>query len=138
MNITMVHNPSHADLDAVRRGLMDFNRHHMDIRKMLPLAFFIEGENGEKLAGLTGSLSGHWLRIDLLWVSDALRGQGVGTRLIAAAEAEARSRECLYAQVDTASFQARPFYEKLGFSVGWTLDDYPQPGMQRFYLTKHL
>nr|MBA2814547.1 Metallo-beta-lactamase superfamily protein [Candidatus Pantoea persica] len=47
---------------------------------------FVTDARGGKLARLTGSTSGNWLRIDMLWVSDALRGQGVGTQLIQAAE----------------------------------------------------
>ncbi len=54
-----------------------------------------------------------------------------------AAEEEARLRGCVYAQVDTASFQARPFYEKLGYFVRFQLEEYPRVH-QRFYLTKTL
>ncbi len=43
---------------------------------------FVTDEQGKNaLAGLTGSGTGNWLRI-MLWVSDALRGQGVGSQLI--------------------------------------------------------
>ncbi|HAK36566.1 MAG TPA: biphenyl 2,3-dioxygenase, partial [Pantoea sp.] len=63
--------------------------------------------------------------------------QGVGTQLIRAAEEEARRRGCRYAQVDTASFQARPFYEKLGYSLRFSLDNYPRHH-QRHYLSKAL
>ncbi|TAT62246.1 N-acetyltransferase, partial [Enterobacter cloacae] len=37
-----------------------------------------------------------------------------------------------------ASFQARPFYEKQGYQLQMSLQDYPYPGMQRHYLTKAL
>ncbi|OON41465.1 biphenyl 2,3-dioxygenase [Izhakiella australiensis] len=138
MDIVLTHNPSHEDLHEIRCGLLNYNRQFMDIKRITPLGFFINGEQDQKLAGLTGSIAGDWLRIDMLWVSEALRGQQVGSRLIQAAEEEARRQQCRYAQVDTASFQARPFYEKLGYHLGWTLDNYPHPGQQRFYLTKDL
>jgi GNAT superfamily N-acetyltransferase len=54
-----------------------------------------------------------------------------------AAEQEARDRGCRFAQVDTASFQARPFYEKLGYTLRFSLDNYPRHH-QRHYLTKAL
>ncbi|PIJ49224.1 biphenyl 2,3-dioxygenase [Erwinia sp. OLTSP20] len=138
MDIVLTHNPRREDVDDIRRGLVDYNRQFMDIQRTSPLGLFINDPQGKKLAGLTGSLSGDWLRIEMLWISEALRGQQVGTRLMQAAEEEARQHQCRYAQVDTASFQARPFYEKLGYRVGWVLDNYPHPGAQRFYLTKHL
>jgi len=42
------------------------------------------------------------------------------------------------ALVDTFSFQALPFYEKLGYQRQMTLDDFPSPGYAKHYLTKKL
>jgi len=39
--------------------------------------------------------------------------------------------------LETASFEARPFYEKLGYEVFAALEDYP-PGHTKFYLRKRL
>jgi hypothetical protein len=52
-------------------------------------------------------------------------------------EAEAIRRGCHSAYLDTFSYQSRPFYEKLGYEVFGTLDDYPR-GHQRFYMRKRL
>jgi hypothetical protein len=38
---------------------------------------------------------------------------------------------------DTLDYQARPFYEKLGYQLFGTLDGYP-PGYRQFYLCKRL
>lgn len=53
------------------------------------------------------------------------------------AEDEGRLRGCIGVYLDTFDFQARPFYEKLGFTVFGTLEDYP-PGHRRFFLKKRL
>jgi len=137
MNISVTDSVSAEDLQEIRQGLNAFNSAFIDVSEIKAIGVFIHDAAGNKLAGLTGSTCGNWLRIDLLWVSDALRGQGAGTGLIAAAEAEARARGCCYAQVDTASFQARPFYEKLGYQLRFSLDNYPRHH-QRHYLTKSL
>jgi hypothetical protein len=59
------------------------------------------------------------------------------TKLVRAMEAEAVGRGCHSAFLDTFSYQARPFYEKLGYEVFGALDDYPR-GLQRFYMRKRL
>lgn len=137
MKLTITDTPSHQDLDEVKAGLLSFNARHINIDELKSIAVFVNDEQGRKLAGLTGSTNGNWLRIDMLWVSDALRSRGVGRQLMQAAEQEARARGCRYAQVDTASFQARPFYEKLGYQLRFSLDNYPREH-QRHYLTKTL
>ncbi|KAG1715848.1 hypothetical protein ID866_1291 [Astraeus odoratus] len=77
------------------------------------------------LGGLIGVRKGDWLNIDFLWVSDTVRGTGVGSQLIKTAEEEARRKGCKHALVDTVSFQARPFYEKQGYQLQMSLQDYP-------------
>jgi hypothetical protein len=51
---------------------------------------------------------------------------------MAEAEVFARQRGLLGVWLDTFSFQARPFYEKLGFSVFGTLHDHPAGGARYF------
>ncbi len=137
MQLNVTDAVTHQDLDEVRLGLNAFNSRFINIDEIKAIGVFVTDEHGKKRARLTGSTAGNWLRIDMLWVSDALRGQGVGTQLIGAAEEEARRRGCRYAQVDTASFQARPFYEKLGYGLRFSLDNYPRHH-QRHYLSKAL
>ncbi|MGE5138902.1 MAG: GNAT family N-acetyltransferase [Rudaea sp.] len=53
------------------------------------------------------------------------------------AEAYARSRGAVGATLETFSFQARPFYESLGYEVFGSLDGFP-PGHVKFFLRKAL
>ncbi len=87
------------------------------------------------IAGLVATLSWGWLFIEALWVSDALRGQGMGRRLMQRAEAHALAEGCHAAWLDT--FQARDFYLALGYAPFGVLDDYP-PGQSRHFLRKSL
>ena len=70
-------------------------------------------------------------------MDEQARRQQLGRRLVTAMEAEATRRGCHSAYLDTFSYQARPFYEKLGYEVFGTLENYP-PGHQRFYMRRCL
>ena len=106
-------------------------------RNYRPLGVFAKNVCGDLLGGLTGSTYWEWLNVQLLWVAEESRGTKLGRTLMYRAEDEARSRGCNNAVVDTFSFQARGFYEKLGYKVFATLEDFPS-GEQRFYLKKKL
>ncbi len=90
---------------------------------------------GAVAGGLWGCTVFEWLHVQMLFVPEKLRGRGVGSALMAAAEAAARERGCRGAYVDTFSFQAAPFYRKLGFTPFGVLDDFP-PGHQRVFFRK--
>jgi GNAT superfamily N-acetyltransferase len=95
----------------------------------------LRADNGTIAGGFWGATMFEWLHVGLLFVPESLRGQGIGSALMAAAEDEARKRGCRGAYVDTFSFQAGPFYEKLGFTQFGTLHDYP-PGHSQIYFCK--
>ena len=128
--------PAEADVEVLPNGLEAFNErrwpHHPPWR---PLAVFIRND-GEVVAGLAGETYCGWLFIKYLWVSEDLRWRGVGRELMARAEARARDRGCHSAWVDTFSFQAPGFYQKLGYEEFGRLD-YP-PDHQRHFLRKRL
>jgi ribosomal protein S18 acetylase RimI-like enzyme len=86
---------------------------------------------------LWGATAWQWLFIRLLWLPETLRGTGLGRDLMQRAEAEASARGCGNVWLDTYSFQARGFYEKLGYTVFGTLEGYP-PGHRRYFLQKRL
>lgn len=104
-------------------------------RDYAALTFFLRGTQGELCGGLYGATVWRWLCIRHLWVVEQCRGQGWGRALMAAAERAAVSRGCLHSHVDTFSFQALPFYCKLGYTVFGTLEDFP-PGHSRYFLQK--
>lgn len=102
-----------------------------------PASIFLKGEKGEILGGLLGHVWSDWLFVAILWVDEAVRGEGHATRMMDAAEDYARQRGCHSVFLDTHSFQARPFYEKRGYEVFAALDDYPK-GHKKFFLKKKL
>jgi ribosomal protein S18 acetylase RimI-like enzyme len=89
------------------------------------------------VAGLHGITSWNWLFVQLLWVHEAVRRQGLGKRLLELAEAEGKKRGCENVSLDTFSFQAPGFYEKLGYEKFGELLDCPK-GHRRIYFQKKL
>jgi GNAT superfamily N-acetyltransferase len=89
------------------------------------------------LGGLWAQSRWGAFHVDMIVVPEALRGAGVGTDLMARAEAEARSRGCHLMWLDTYAFQARPFYERLGFEVFGEMDG-PAPFYPRWFMRKTL
>jgi GNAT superfamily N-acetyltransferase len=101
------------------------------------LVFPIRDGSGGVVGGLWGGSVFRWLQLGMLFVPEPMRGRGVGAALLAAAETEARRRDCWGVFVDAFSFQAAPFYERMGFSRFGVLDDCP-PGHRRVFLHKRL
>ncbi|HEX9130106.1 MAG TPA: GNAT family N-acetyltransferase [Gemmatimonadaceae bacterium] len=126
-----------ADEAFVVRGLLAFNEDRLGPANDQPVKFVARDSAGGVVGGILGHTRWGWLYIAKLWVDDRARGKGLGTRLMAAAEDLARSRGCTDVSLDTFDYQARPFYEKLGYELFGTLEGYP-PGSRQYYLRKRL
>jgi GNAT superfamily N-acetyltransferase len=80
---------------------------------------------GRIVAGISGWTWGDCCELQNLWVDSSLRGQWLGTRLIAAAEAEAAARGCTQTVHFTYDFQARRLYERAGYELVGRVEDFP-------------
>lgn len=98
---------------------------------------FMRDQAGQVVGGVIANCFGGWMYISLLWVEKSLRDLGYGTKLMQLVEAEAIELGCQNAHVDTYSFEAGPFYERLGYELFATLEDYP-PGHCKYFLKKRL
>jgi GNAT superfamily N-acetyltransferase len=125
-----------ADADFLRDALIAENEAHLGVMDYRPLALVVR-ERGRLLGGLHGETARGLLYIDMLWLAADQRRRGLGSRLLLAAEAEARRRGCRLAWLDTYDFQARPFYERRGYRVFAELDGLPN-GRRRFFMRKSL
>lgn len=102
------------------------------------IAYHIEGDNSKIIAGIDAILY-CWgcLFINMLWVDEKHRKQGLGSILLAKAESSAKEIGCTLAHLDTFDFQAKDFYLKHGYEIFGELKDCP-PGHARFYMKKIL
>ncbi|MBI1296903.1 GNAT family N-acetyltransferase [bacterium] len=125
------------------RRIREFNNvvsePHRRVRVDKPqsLSIVVRNSAGEIVAGLSSSTYWEWLDIDNLWVSEHLRGQGIGRQLLRRAESLAQARGCRRVMLTTFSFQARGFYEKEGYQVVGALEDYP-PGGVYYWMRKEM
>lgn len=99
------------------------------------LAMPIHDDRGSVTGGLWASTMFRWLNLELLFIPERLRGRGMGSAMVLAAEREAIKRGCVGAFVDTASFQAPGFYQRLGYALYGRLANFP-PGHERLYFHK--
>ncbi len=84
----------------------------------------IENDNGEIIGGcIAEAYEYHWSRmyLDTLWVDERYRHQGLGSMIIREVERIAGEKGCRVVTLGTASYMARPFYEKHGYTVFTTL-----------------
>jgi GNAT superfamily N-acetyltransferase len=136
--ITLTDAPDNDTIKALAKKLMHFNEvnsgRSLDYRSLI--ISVTHPDTDELLGGLWGGTNYSLLHIELLYLPEDLRGAGLGRQLMAQAEQEAVQRGCHGVWLDTFSFQARGFYERIGYTVFGTLEDYP-PGHSRFFLKKN-
>jgi GNAT superfamily N-acetyltransferase len=121
--------------DRVRDGLLAWNAAAVDDSTRLPLVLLHRDDAGAVTAGLIGEVALRWCYIERLWVAAGCRGRGLGSALLAAAEAAAAARGALGVHLHSSSFQAPEFYRHRGYAELGRLDDRP-PGHTRFWLAK--
>ena len=89
------------------------------------LLTFVVRDRERIVAGICGNTWGGICELRQFWVEERQRHQGLGTKLLWAAEQEARRRGCTQIVLMTFSFQAPAFYERHGFEVVATIDNHP-------------
>jgi ribosomal protein S18 acetylase RimI-like enzyme len=130
--------PAPGDIRFLEDGLYDYNVEQTGSDDGKWLSIFVRDDKGEIVAGLHGWTWSGACRVQTLWVHKDLRHQGYGRRLLAAAEQEARARGCEQILLDSFSFQAPLFYQKLGYEIIGTLEDFPAAPHKQYQLRKWL
>ncbi|RJP54938.1 MAG: GNAT family N-acetyltransferase [Anaerolineaceae bacterium] len=135
--MTLTDLPDPADVDVVKQGLDSYNASQGAPVDWVPLALFARNEDGVIIAGLTASTYWGYLYIGRLWTDERYRKTGLGGRLLAEAEQEARRRGCYSAHLMTGSFNALSFYQKRGYATFGELYDMPV-GQTQYFLRKDI
>jgi GNAT superfamily N-acetyltransferase len=123
---------------AIGGGLNQFNDGVLGYGDRRPLAVTVRDPATDAIVGgAIGRTSLGLLFIDLFFLPEALRGAGLGTRVLQLCEEEARRRGCRSAVLYTISFQAPGFYERNGWHRFGEVACDP-PGTSRVFLSKAL
>ena len=133
----MNYNPTEEEIAFVNNALAKFNEEKVgaDNHELLNIVEY--DENNSIIAGILGGTYWGWLHIDILWVAEKCRKQGIGSKLLKAAEEEAKKRGCHSVHLDTMSWQAPEFYKKHGYKIISELENSPA-GNKKFHLIKEL
>lgn len=124
--------------DFAKQKIAEFNAQHWDASKRQALGLKKLDANGEVVAALAGRTFGNWFYLESFWLSETERGKGTGSAMLAQAEYNAKLRGCRFVVLDTLEFQAKPFYQRHGYQVVWTQQDYPFAGGAKYFMTKEL
>ncbi len=137
LRITIPDAPSEADREAVVAPLRAYNVAQAGDPGIKTVAILLTDEAGRSVGGLWGRIAYTWLFVELLAVPEEWRGQHYGSALMQEAERLAQAQHCIGIWLDTFDFQARGFYQKLGYEVFGTLDDIPL-GHCRYFMRKRI
>lgn len=139
--LMIVKDSSEEAKSTVRQGLgSNFEKHVSELLKEYPqkaVALVVRAEGGEVVGGLRGYTILRTLTIDELWVHEEHRNQGLGTRLLEAAEKIAGKRKCLAMQTYCHTFQNLDFMHNRGFAEYGHNNSYPK-GEIEYYLIRRL
>lgn len=135
--LVLTDSPDRPAEAAIEDGLTAYNLQKAGFVDARPLAVLLRDPDGAAVGGLVGRTTLGLFFIDLIFLPDEARGSGLGTQVMAMAEAEARRRGCTAATLFTITFQAPEFYRRRGYRELGRVECAP-PGHTRVCMTKPL
>jgi GNAT superfamily N-acetyltransferase len=136
-DVEMTDEVDEAGVEDLRNAVIAFNVAATGYSDGASLGCLLRDQDGQLIAGLDGFTWGGYAMIEWLWVHSNYRHEGLGTRLVEAAEHEALRRGCVVVRVNTHTFQAPVFYAGLGYSRIGLAQDTPV-GHGELFLQKRL
>ena len=116
--------PDPRDIELLEMRIRREASAAMGLGSEVDLAIFVREEGGV-VAGISGWTWGDCCELQSLWVQPSLRGRGLASKLLAAAETEAVARGCVQTVHFTYEFQAGTFYEGNGYKLVARVKDFP-------------
>ncbi len=124
--------PDQLDIEFLETQIRREASAAMGVGDEVDLAIFVR-DAGTVIAGISGWTWGDCCELQNLWVAPSLRGRGLATQLLAAAETEAAARACSQTVHFTYDFQAPALYERNGYELVGRVDEFPSGTNVRWY-----
>lgn len=142
MSVTITsHCEEQEFIQTVRlNGLLKFNLEKTKGKLFVPdknISYVARNENGAIIGGVYGAAYLSSVEIEVLWVHESFRGQGIALQLLSKTEEAAPNFGCRLSHLSTYSFQAPLFYQKCGYSICGTVDGFPDD-IKLYLLKKQL
>lgn len=96
---------------------------------------FFAFDEGKLIGGAIGFILYEWYFLEGLWIKDSYQSQKVGTSLMKKVEEYVKKEKLIGIRLETWDFQAKGFYEKLGYTMYGTIEDCP-PGTINYFFKK--
>ena len=116
-----LHESTAEERQLIDKKIVEFNKANVPFQQaedFINLSYVLKDSFGLVIAGINATLyCWNILYVDVLYVDDAHRGKGFGKQLLDDLENKARRLGGYMAHLDTFDWQAKEFYEGLGYSV---------------------
>lgn len=136
----MIRSKNPTDMKKVQKYLIEFNNDFMPdelANKYEEISLVVKDENGEVCGGLNAEICWNFMEISIVIVDEKIRKYGYGRKLMEQAEQIAIEEKCDFIKLDTLEFQAKEFYEKLGYTVYGEIDNVAKE-YKHYYMKKEL
>lgn len=109
-----------------------------DINNEESIVLAAANNDDDLIGGVSATLWGGCLEIKYIWVSEELRGSGVGSQLLKKLESVVKAKGCRKIILDTYSFQAPEFYAKQGYEEYQSIEGYSDGTVAKHFFKKDL
>lgn len=128
--------------DFIVDKIVQYNSSQLFIKESTPIIWInrvIEDPKGDIIGGILCKIyCGSSMYIDVLWIKEEYRKEGLGSKLLKEAEDIGKEKGCHLIHLDTFDFQAKDFYLKYGYEVFGTLDNCPKDNHKRYFMKKEI
>ncbi|MGV8947832.1 MAG: GNAT family N-acetyltransferase [Candidatus Paracaedibacter sp.] len=136
LHIQLSLNPSSEDINFLGKGIYEEALKKKNMSPVQPFGFFLKDSNGKIVGGVNGFCYYGCLYMDQLYVEDRYPRQGWGRELVKRAEAFGMEQKCTIFTVTTMDWEAKSFYEKLGYALEFCRSGYENDSTMYYFCKK--
>jgi ribosomal protein S18 acetylase RimI-like enzyme len=130
--------------NTIDKQIHNFSNATCSVISEQPYTIFITTHKEKIIAGVIGNIIeyaniGRSCKVSTVWVDEHYRGNGLGKKIMDELIHYAKNKNCKNIHLETYEWQAKPFYEKCGFTtVAVAPNVQKMRGMEQYYMRKML